>query len=101
MELDGRRTLSTLCTRQRLSRPLIQVLPMPIEVPPLGIREIELPRIIQAYADEAIAALSAPASCFSGDDQALVTLHSWPTSVASARPLPNSQTLSVWSADAE
>jgi len=35
-------------------------IPLSIEVPPLGIRETELPRIIQAYADEAIVALSAP-----------------------------------------
>jgi hypothetical protein len=50
-------------------------IPMPIEVPPLGIRETELPRIIQAYADEATAALGVPASCFSEDDRDWVMKH--------------------------
>jgi DNA-binding NtrC family response regulator len=48
---------------------------MPIEVPPLGIRETELPRIIQAYADESMSALDAPASCFSEDDRDWVMKH--------------------------
>jgi hypothetical protein len=48
---------------------------MPIEVPPLGVREAELPRIVQAYADDAIAALHAPASCFSEDDHDWVMKH--------------------------
>lgn len=42
--------------------------PMPIEVPPLGVREVELSRIVQAYADDAIAELDAWPSCFSEDD---------------------------------
>lgn len=63
-----------VCTTSRARTGLFTI-PMPIEVPPLGIREIELPRIIQAYADEAIAALSAPMSCFSGNDQAWVIKH--------------------------
>lgn len=47
----------------------------PIEIPPLGVREAELPRIIQAYADDAIAALHAPASGFSEDDHDWVMKH--------------------------
>jgi len=42
--------------------------PMPIEVPPLDVREAELPRIIQAYADEALATLEASPTCFSDED---------------------------------
>jgi hypothetical protein len=45
--------------------------PMPIEVPPIGIREIELPRIIQAYAEDALTELCATPSCFSRED------HDW------------------------
>ncbi|HEX7797264.1 MAG TPA: hypothetical protein VF456_23040, partial [Vicinamibacterales bacterium] len=63
-----------VCTTSRARIGLFTI-PMPIEVPPLGIREIELPRIIQAYADEVIAALSAPVSCLSEDDQAWVIKH--------------------------
>lgn len=53
----------------------LSTIPIPIEVPPLGIRETELPRIIQAYADDAIATLHAPASCFSENDQEWVMRH--------------------------
>lgn len=49
--------------------------PMPIEVPPLAIREAELSRIIQAYAKDAIAELGAGPSCFSDDDCAWVRRH--------------------------
>jgi DNA-binding protein Fis len=43
----------------------------PIEVPPLRVRETELPRIIRAYAEEALATLHASSSCFSDRD------HDW------------------------
>jgi hypothetical protein len=49
--------------------------PMPIEVPPLAIREAELPRLVQAYAKDAIAELSAQPSCFSDDDCEWVMKH--------------------------
>lgn len=63
-----------VCTTSRARIGLFTI-PMPIEVPPLGIRETEIPRIIQAYADEAIAALHAPVSCFSEDDRDWVMKH--------------------------
>lgn len=44
----------------------------PIEVPPLRLREVELPRIVRAYADEALATLRASSSCFSEEDAAWV-----------------------------
>lgn len=43
--------------------------PMPIEVPPLGLRETELSRIVHAYANDAILELGARPSCFSEDDR--------------------------------
>ena len=49
---------------------------MPIEVPPLSLREAELPRVVQAYADDAIAELHAPPSCFTKDDHCWVMAHS-------------------------
>ncbi len=50
--------------------------PMLIEVPPLGIREIELPRIIRSYADDALAALHASPPCFSERDLDWIKTHS-------------------------
>jgi transcriptional regulator with GAF, ATPase, and Fis domain len=41
---------------------------MPIDVPPFCTRETDLPRIVHAYAEEALSVLSAPASSFSDDD---------------------------------
>lgn len=49
--------------------------PMPIEVPPIAIREVELSRIIQAYAKDATMELGARPSCFSDDDFAWVMKH--------------------------
>lgn len=49
--------------------------PMPIEVPPLAIREMELSRIVQAYANDAIMELGAWPSCFSDDDWEWVMKH--------------------------
>src|SRR4051812_50129101 len=46
--------------------------PTPIEVPPLRLRKVELPRIVQAYAEDALATLRAPASCVSEQDLAWV-----------------------------
>ena len=50
--------------------------PMLIDVPPLGIRETELPRIIRSYADDALAALHAWPSCFSDGDLDWIMMHS-------------------------
>jgi hypothetical protein len=50
--------------------------PMPIEVPPLGIREVELPRIIQAYAEDALSELCAAPFCFSDEARNWVMKHS-------------------------
>lgn len=49
--------------------------PMPIELPPLEIREVELSRIIQEYANDAIVELSASPACFSEDDCEWVMKH--------------------------
>ena len=49
--------------------------PTPIEIPPLGVRETELRRIILAYADDAIATLQASPSCFSEGDFDWVLRH--------------------------
>jgi hypothetical protein len=50
-------------------------MPAPIEILPLGSREIELSRIVRAYAGEAIARLRAPILCFSEDDRDWVMKH--------------------------
>lgn len=50
--------------------------PMLIDVPPLGIRETELPRIIRSYADDALTTLHASPSCFSDSDLYWVMTHS-------------------------
>jgi len=70
---DGR-VQFVVCTTHR-ERIGLSTTPIPIEVPPLGIREAELPRIIQSYVDEAIATLHAPVSCFSENDQEWVMKH--------------------------
>jgi hypothetical protein len=75
LERPDSRVQFIVCTTSRAHIGLFTI-PSPIEVPPLGIRETELPRIIQAYADEAIDIMRAPASCFSGDDQDWVMKHS-------------------------
>jgi hypothetical protein len=56
-----------VCTDRHARDALLRGL-MPIEVPPIRAREAELPRIVHAYAEEAIAALHAPDSSFSDDD---------------------------------
>lgn len=40
-----------------------------LELPPLRLREEELPRIVQEYADDAITTLGATADCFNDDDR--------------------------------
>lgn len=54
---------------------------MTIELPPLRLREIELPRIVEDYAADAVRTLAAPPSCFTDDDRWWVMRHS-------ARTLP-------------
>lgn len=54
---------------------------MMIELPPLPLRDTEIPKIIDEYAADALRALSAPSSCFTDDDAAWVRRHS-------ARTLP-------------
>jgi DNA-binding NtrC family response regulator len=49
--------------------------PVPIHVSPLRDRAEELPRIVEEYADEAIAALSAPAKSFTHADLWWVVEH--------------------------
>jgi hypothetical protein len=70
---DGR-VQFVVCTTHR-ERIGFSTIPIPIEVPSLGIREAELRRIIQAYADEAIVTLHARVSCFSKNDQEWVMKH--------------------------
>lgn len=47
-----------------------------IELPPLQIREVEIPRIIGEYVTEAIDGLGAHAGCFTDQDHQWVTRHS-------------------------
>ena len=54
---------------------------MTVELPPLPLRENEIPRIIEDYAADAIRTLGAPQSCFTDDDRRWVMRHS-------ARTLP-------------
>lgn len=49
---------------------------MPVQMPPLEIREIELPRIIEEYANDAIARLGAPLACFTDADRSWVRRNS-------------------------
>jgi pSer/pThr/pTyr-binding forkhead associated (FHA) protein len=49
--------------------------PGPIQVPPLRERRLEIPRIVKEYAAEAIAALRAPAACFTAADLRWVVDH--------------------------
>lgn len=46
-----------------------------IEVPPLALREQELPRIVDEYADEAVAALGVIPSAFTDDDRNWIVKH--------------------------
>jgi hypothetical protein len=57
-------------------RSRILMLPLPIEAPPISLRETELPRIVQAYAADAFSELCAAPSCFSDEDQEWVMKHS-------------------------
>jgi hypothetical protein len=50
--------------------------PMTICLPPLQIREMEVPRIIDEYAAEAIATLRAPLDCFDDDDRRWMLVNS-------------------------
>jgi hypothetical protein len=52
----------------RDDRGALLVGPVPIDVPPMRERASEVPRIIEEYAAEAIAALRAPADCFTPAD---------------------------------
>jgi hypothetical protein len=54
---------------------------MTIELPPLQLRDIEIPRIVEDYAADAISELCAPRDCFTDDDRRWVMRHS-------ARTLP-------------
>jgi len=49
--------------------------PTPIDVPPLDLRATELPRIIQAYAEDTLATLQASSSSFSEEELAWVLRH--------------------------
>jgi hypothetical protein len=51
------------------------MLPAPIDVPPLSSRAPDLPRIIDEYAQDAIAALGAPTTSFGPEDRRWVLLH--------------------------
>jgi hypothetical protein len=58
------------------SRDAALVGPMAIHLPPLQIREAEIPRIIDEYAADAIATLRAPQDRFSDDDRRWVMRYS-------------------------
>jgi hypothetical protein len=57
---------------ERDSRDALLTGPMPIELPPLRFRAAELPRIVDEYAKDAIAALDAAKACFTEEDRAWV-----------------------------
>lgn len=46
-----------------------------VELPPLQLRETELPRIVQEYAEDAIATLKAAPGCFDDEDSTWVMKH--------------------------
>jgi hypothetical protein len=46
--------------------------PVPIDVPPMRERAREVPRLVEAFAEDAIAALGAPAGCLTHDELAWV-----------------------------
>ena len=54
---------------------LLLIRPAPVAVPPLASLGAELDRVIAEYADDALAALAAPASSFTTDDHAWVRQH--------------------------
>ena len=62
------RALLIICTDSQ-TRGRVLNGPLPIEVPSLAIREAELPRIIDEFADDAVAALHAPPRCFQDRDR--------------------------------
>lgn len=74
LDAPDNRVQLIVCTGSH-ERSRLPTCPMPIEVPPLGVRETELPRIIQAYAEDALCELCAAPSCFSDEDQEWVMKH--------------------------
>jgi hypothetical protein len=69
-----RRVQLIVCVGRR-ARSSVLTDPMPIEVPSLALREAELPRIVDEYASEALAALGAPSACFTEEDRSWVIAH--------------------------
>jgi hypothetical protein len=64
-----------VCMRHQHTRVALSG-PMAIQMPPLQIRQIELPRIIEEYAVDAIAALGAQSGSFTEEDRWWVMTHS-------------------------
>jgi hypothetical protein len=62
------------CDDNDAANPLL-VVPAPIRLPSLGNRAAELPRIVDEYALDAVAALGAPSACFTDRDRAWVLAH--------------------------
>jgi hypothetical protein len=64
-----------VCSDASLATHPFLVRPVPLLVPALGMRVRELPRIIDAYARDAIEALGADDECFTADDRRWVIEH--------------------------
>jgi hypothetical protein len=56
-------------------RSLVVTGTMPIQIPPLQVRELELPRIIDEYAEDAISTLGEPPSAFTEHDRCWVMMY--------------------------
>jgi len=67
--------LCAICVGQFADSHAPLILPAPIVVPPLALRLVDLDRIIDEYAGDAIAEIAAPASSFTADDHAWVRDH--------------------------
>jgi hypothetical protein len=64
-----------ICADARFATHPFLILPVPIRVPALRTRAKDLPRIVDEYAADAIAELSAPSACFTEADRQWVIEH--------------------------
>jgi hypothetical protein len=67
--------LLIVCVEGESSRQLLAS-GLPIQLPPLTLRESEVPRIIEEYALDAVESLRAPEGCFTDSDRQWVSKHS-------------------------
>lgn len=71
-EPAGRVQLVVCMDNSHGSSAITAIMPPPVEVPPLAVRGIELPRIIDEYAIDALAAIGAPNGAFTDKDRCWV-----------------------------